>query len=803
MNRKCRKESEDRKFERLLTNNKLIEKNKMRLFIYNIKHAFNSLRKNASYSLLTIIGLSIGLSVFLSISLFVYNENTVDQNITNYQRIYRLYDVKENNCGIGYELADVISQNYPEVEANCALSRFEWPMLLRTNNNSFKFNTGISATNTFFDVFDIKFVSKIGNKPFPDKESIILTQATAKKLFGDEDPLGQVININNYFKAKVSAIIEGFPKNSSIEAGYLINCEDKEMRMSTTCNNGDCYNPMSHYLLLKDKSSETQFITLFNKTIPQFQSRVDSFAIQKLTDIYLSDYKEGSGSKMGNKSFINIVSVIGLIILILAIINYLNFSLSLQHSKIKEISIKKINGAGSFQLFFYYLAESLIIIVLSTGFSISFIYAFKDSISSVLGGDLNIQVFQEPVFIIMFIMFLILILLINSIIPAYSLLKLNVVNGLNKGMKRNDKSGVKTIFTTTQFVASIVLLISVFFIHKQLSFIESKDLGFSQQNLLRIEVPYKFENYTALEQGIRDLSFVENTSFSFGCPGEVNMTMGSGIDDIDMNIQCILVDSNFLKTFEISLINGRDFLGGDFHESCLFNEAAMKKIGWDNLENRKYNNGKKGGYGVIGVVNDFNVSSLHNTQEPVCLIYDDGNSPSILSVRITPGQINQQIKQIKKVWESILEDPFEFQFYDAFFNTQYQKERQLSNSITLMAIIAIILTLIGILGQVIQTCAYRTKEIGIRKVNGAKVTEIVNMLNLDFVKWVLIAFLIAVPIAYYSINKWLDNFAYKTPVSWWVFIAAGSLVLFITLTTVSWQTLKVAKRNPVDALRYE
>jgi len=775
----------------------------MKLFIYNIKHAFNNLKKNASYSLLTIIGLSIGLSVFLSISLFVYHENTVDQNITNYQRIYRLYDAKENVCGLGYELADVISQNYPKIEANCVMSRFEWPMLLRTDNKSVKFNTGISATNHFFDVFEIQFISKISDKPFPEKESVILTQAAAKKLFGNEDPLGKVINMNNFFNAKVSAVIKGFPENTSLEADYLINCEDKEMRMSMTCNNGDCYNPMSHYIVLKDKSSETQFITQFNKTIPQFQSRVDSFAIQKLTDIYLSDYKEGSGSKMGNKSFINIVSIIGLIILILSIFNYLNFSLSLQHSKIKEISIKKINGAGTLQLFFYYLAESIIIIVLSTVFSLSFVLIFKDSISAILGGDLNIHILQEPIFIIIFILVLIIILLINSIIPAYSLLKLNVVDGLNNGMKRNDKSGVKTIFTTTQFVASIVLLISVFFIHKQLLFIESKDLGFSQQNLLRIEVPYKFKNHTALEQEIRDLSFVENTSYSFGSPGQISMIMGSGIDDLGMRIQCILVDSNFLKTFEISLKEGRDFLGGDYRKSCLFNESAMKEIGWEDLENRKYNNGKDGGYDLIGVVKDFNVSSLHNTQEPVCLLYDDSNAPTVLSVRITPGQINQQIQQIKEVWESLMEDPFEFQFYDAFFNAQYQKERQLSSSITLMAIIAIILTLLGILGQVIQTCAYRTKEIGIRKVNGAKVIEIVNMLNLDFVKWVLIAFIIAVPIAYYSINKWLENFAYKTPISWWVFIVAGLLVLLVTLITVTWQTLKVARRNPVEALRYE
>ena len=775
----------------------------MKLFIYNIKHAFNNLRKTASYSLLTIIGLSIGLFVFLSISLFMYNENTVDQNITNYQQIYRLYDAKENDCGLGYELADVISQNYSEVKTNCVMSRFEWPLLLRTDTKNIKFKTGISTTNSFFNVFDIQFISKISDKPFPEKESIILTQASAKKLFGEKNPLGQVINVNNYFKVKVSAIIEEFPENTSIEAEYLLNCEDEEMRMATTCNNGDCYNPMSHYLLLKDKTSETGFINQFNKTIPQFQSRVDSFAIQPLSDIYLSDYQEGSGSKMGNKSFINIVSIIGLIILILAIINYLNFSLSLQHSKIKEVSIKKVNGAGTLQLFFYYLAETLIIIVISTGFSISLIYAFKDSISFVLGSDLNIQILQKPAFIIMFMVVLIIILLINSIIPAYSLLKLNIVQGLNNAVKRNDKSRVKTIFTTTQFTASMVLLISVFFIHKQLSYIETKDIGFNHHNLLRINVSNNLKNNNGLEQGIRELNFVENTSYSFGCPGEINMTMGSGIDDIDMDIECIYVDSNFLKTFEISIINGRNSLGGDFHKSGLFNEAAIKKMGWDNLENRKFNNGTKEGYDIIGVVNDFNVSSLHNIQEPVCLLYDSYNSSSILSVRITPGQIKQQIKQIKEVWESMMEDPFEFQFYDEFFNAQYQKERQLSNSITLMAIIAIILTLIGVIGQVIQSCAYRTKEIGIRKVNGAKVIEIVNMLNLDFVKWVLVAFVIATPVAYYTVNKWLENFAYKTPLSWWVFALAGVFTLFISVLAVSIQTFRVARKNPVEALRYE
>ncbi len=775
----------------------------MRFFIYNIKHAYQYLKKNATYSVLTIVGLTVGLTVFILVALFVYNEETVDQNIPNSNRIYRLYDAEKKNCGIGYELKDVISQHYPEVEANCVLERYEMPMVLRVNKHSIKFETGISTTNSFFKVFDIPIISRIGKKPFAEKASIILTLATAKRLFGNKDPLGQIVNVNNFFKVKVTAIIKNFPENTSIAADYLLNCEDKSMRMSTACNNGDCYNPMSHFLLLKKHTDKSRFIRHFNQTIKQYQKRVSRFGLQPLTNIYLSKPMEYDGNRKGNLSYIRILSIIGLIILILAVINYLNFSLSLQYSKIKEVSIKKVNGANNLQLFFYYLTESLIVIVVSTFLSLVLVFAFKDYFASFVGGELNLQILKKPLFIAIYLAVMVIILGINSIIPVYSLLKINVIQGLHNTIRRNNRSSIRTIFTTTQFVASIALLISVFFIQKQLNFVESKDLGFNRQNLLKIEIPFKFKSYSAFQSEMNNLSFVKASSYSFGIPGEINMNMGSGEKNIDMNIQTMMVDSNFLKTFQVHLLKGRQFLSGDFHKACMFNETAIKKLGWEDLKNRKYKMGKEGGYNVIGIVNDFNVSSLLKKQEPVCLIYDNTNKPNVLSVRIMQGHIHQQISQIKKVWTSFSDDAFGFQFYDAFFNAKYHKEQQLSKSITIIAIIAVILTLIGILGQVIQTCTYRTKEIGIRKVNGATVLEVVNMLNMDFVKWVLVAFVIAAPIAWFSINKWLENFAYKTSLSWWVFLLAGLVILFVTIATVSWHTFKVARRNPIEALRYE
>ncbi len=775
----------------------------MRFFISNLKQAYHYLKKNAAYSFLTILGLTVGLTVFLLVALFVFNEETVDENISNSNRIYRLYDAKKNDAGIGYELKDVLSQHYPDVEANCVLERFEMPMVLRANKHSVKFGTGISTTNSFFDVFDIPIISRTGKKPFSEKASIILTEATAKKLFGNKDPLGQTVNFNNFFKVKVTAIVKGFPKNTSLAADYLLNCEDKSMRMSTACNNGDCYNPMNHFLLLKKHTDNNRFIEHFNQTIHQYQKRVSRFGLQPLTDIYLSRQMENNGNRLGNLSYIKIISVIGLIIIILAVINYLNFSLSLQHSKIKEVSIKKVNGANNLQLFFYYLTESLIVITVSTILSLLLVFAFKDYFASLVGGGLNLQILKKPLFIAIYLTVIAVILGINSIIPVYALLKVNIRQGLHNTIIRNDRNTLRTLFTTSQFVASMVLLISVFFIQKQLNFVESKDLGFNRQNLLKIQIPYRFKHDKAFQTEMNNLSFVKASSYSFGVPGEINLTMGSGEKGTDMSIKTMMVDSNFLKTFQVHLRKGRRFLSGDFHKACMFNETAIKKLGWEDLKNRKYKMGKEGGYDVIGIVNDFNVSSLLKKQEPVCLIYDNTNQPNTLSVRIMPGPVHQQIAQMKNVWKSFSDDPFAFAFYDAFFNAKYHKEQQLSQSITIIAIIAIILTLIGILGQVIQTCTYRTKEIGIRKVNGATVLEVVNMLNMDFVKWVAVAFVIAIPIAWVAMEKWLGNFAYKITLSWWIFALAGIMVLTVALLTVSWHTFRVARKNPVEALRYE
>jgi putative ABC transport system permease protein len=319
--------------------------------------------------------------------------------------------------------------------------------------------------------------------------------------------------------------------------------------------------------------------------------------------------------------------------------------------------------------------------------------------------------------------------------------------------------------------------------------------------LLRINLPGDFQNGDLVKQELSKFSFIKSSTLSLGVPGMINSRSGSGENDNQFWLNCMEVDEDFIGTFGLELLDGRNFRQGDIEKTCIINQAAFNKFGWENIEGKEFKN--YGGLTVIGVVNDFNVSSLHNAIEPAALILKN-RFMNTLTLRMEPGNISQQLAQLKNAWEPIMPDyMFDYVFYDEFFNSLYQKEERLGQTITIFSILAFIITLMGITGLIYQVCLSRTKEIGVRKVNGAKISEVMVMLNKDFVKWVVIAFVIATPVAWYTMNKWLQNFAYKTSLSWWVFALAGALALGIALLTVSWQSWRAATRNPVEALRYE
>ncbi|MEL7588518.1 MAG: ABC transporter permease [Prolixibacteraceae bacterium] len=778
------------------------------MILFNLKLAIRNLIKNRIYSLLIIGGFAIGFAAFILIGLFYHTETSVNKNFTNHNRIYRIYDAKVNRCNLNWDLFPVLKNDYAEVENACPLD-YATELLFTVKNDQAHTHTEIrhlvSTTNSFFSIFSVNMIESLAEKPFADKESVVISRPVAQRLFGKQNPIGQQLNVNNYFLGTVSGIFEELPANSSFKADVIFNSENEKFRMSNTISNGKRYNPTNHFVMLKEGTNSGTFAEELNKSETLKALDVDSLSLQSLDDIYLSKLSMKSRHAKGNPGLLKIFLAIAILILILSSINYLNYSISMQYAKLKEIGINKTNGAGWSDLVSYTFVE------VTLGILISVILSFLITLialpySEILFGKALPLSFQDWVSVFPFFLgAVILVILINSLAPIYILSKFRITEFLSgfKG-KRNRKQAGKQAMLIFQLTASIALIAVVLIIFRQLSFVKHSDLGFDREMLIRIDVPYKFEKTKTLLQEISRLSFVKGNTISSGCPGMINHKYGSNTGEKSFDINCIPVGDNYTETMAIELLEGRNFLPGDLNKACLINEEALKQFGWDTFEGKKYDMGEEGGYNVVGVMKDFKFESYHQAVEPLALLFTGASGGNVLSVRLSPGNAADEIGQIRQIWKTISPyEPFNFMFYDDFFQSMYEKEEKLAGSITLFALIAIALTGMGILGQIFMICLSRVKEIGIRKINGARVSEILAMLNKDFIKWVAIAFVIATPVAYYAMNKWLENFAYKTSLSWWIFALAGLLALGIALLTVSWQSWKAATRNPVEALRYE
>jgi len=778
------------------------------MLLYNLKLVFRNLIKNKLYSFLSITGFAIGFAVCIVIALFSYNEYTVDQCYPNYSHIYRVVNEKQKSCMIDYNLNNVLSDNNPEVEVACPVGlQSDWKFSVKSVDRYTKTKGLISTNNDFFKLFSVRILRTISNKPFSDKHTAVITESLARILFRkDEDPLGKPINIANSYDAIISAIVEDFPANSSIKATVLLNSENEKFRFNSNCNNDICINPINHYILLDEKANPNDFVTKLNQNIDTYKFAIDSIGLQKLSKIYLDTSLEDNYNLQGSMNLIIVFMAIGMIIMLLSIVNHLNFNLSIQYTKLREIGIKRINGAGFKHLIGYYVTDVSVGILVSMDIALIIVGIFLSNINNLLDKQLSLEVLLNPNMLLFSGVVVVLIIFINTIAPLYILSRFNLNTFYSAKKPAAGRLIGRNILTAFQFTTAIALFSSVLVIQKQLNYAQDADLGFNKEHLLKVSLPMKCPQPQVLKQEINKLPFVVGSTLSRGVPGNIQIGLGSNSSE-NFSLGCLIVDDDFLKTMNIELLNGRWFLSGDIGTACVMNQEAIKKYGWQNIDNKRLNNGREGGYQVVGVVKDFHVASLHQKIEPVCLLsclssdYKDFRS---LSIRITAGEVDSKLKQIERVWKKIIpDDPMDFSFYDTLFDAMYRKEKLLAAIIMIFSVVAIVLSCMGVLGQIFQTCINRTKEIGIRKVNGASTWVIIRLLNADFVKLVAIAFLVACPVSYYIMSKWLQNFAYKTEMSWWIFALAGLVVLIISFITVTWQSWRVANRNPVEALKYE
>jgi len=762
-----------------------------------------------------VTGFAFGISICLTIALFLAKEYSYDRFHEHAGQIVRLIDTKDNSSEIDYRVKDILLNHYPEIENACLSLRSTHNVEVKCGDKGFYLDDIMSVDNDFFKVFSVPFVAGNPSLPFSNIQSAIITESTAKTLFGTENPLGKDLFVWGEVPTTISGVIKDFPDNSSISAGLLVNAEKDEFKFSQWIGDSrdlSTYRwPFQIYLQLSKNADPDRLVARINAQSEWLKPYNEQVGFLKLKDIYLYDPTTGSDTKQGNPGLLKLLTGIAFIILALAVINYINLTVAQQNKRNKDTGVKKTIGANRINILFQFLSESVLVTFLAFILGVLLAWMFLPFTRSVLNTDLDFTLlFHWPYFPIL-LGSILMIGLISGSGPAIILSGVAPVKVLSgSAMFAGQKNYLRNSLTVFQFIISIVLVFCVMIVQRQIQYVKHRNPGFNEEQLLRLDLPniqeYDMQKAMVLLDEFKRSPYIRNVSLTQSVPGEIRVSMGSNMEHTDknMSVPCLLVDTAFLETFGLKVIRGRNLEPGDYGKVCMINEAAWKHFEFENLENKRFMNGQEGGFTIIGVVNDFHYSSLHKTIGPVCIMFTSANWHTNLNIRFAGNSVAPGIDFIQKTWREILPGyPLKYRFYDEWFDSMYRSEERFARTIGLFAVLAIVISCIGILGLAIFSSERRTKEIGVRKVNGAKVSEILAMLNKDFVKWVVIAFVMATPIAYYAMNKWLENFAYKTELSWWIFVLAGLLALGIALLTVSWQSWKAATRNPVEALRYE
>ena len=771
-------------------------------------------RKNKVFSFINIFGLSLGIACFLLISMWVTDELSYDKFHKKIDRLYRVNTelsddriIPNSSLRLGKEL----QLKYPEIEEYTNF--IPWARsLVKYKNKSYDENNIYLVDPAFFSMFSFEFIAGNPADPMPDSYSIIMNDKTAKKYFGNEDPIGKIVHSDIFDKDfTVTAVVKKMPSNSTLQFNIAgsINLMPLQRRESWEFSGWT-------YILLKDNVS----VNDFDKKLTSFYKKyVDSdwdatLELQNYATIHL--YENG---KAGLVKLVYILSIVAVFILLIACINFMNLSTARSAKRALEVGVRKVNGARRKHLVSQFLGESIFTSLAATCVAIIIVEITLPVFNNFAGKSLsfsndNIFKFAElPLALALFTG------IIAGIYPAFILSSFKPAAVLKGGNLNSFSKGAsfRKVLTIGQFVLSIGLIICALLVNEQIDFVRSADLGMNRESVItlpsNVEILKKFDAYKSrllLNTGIASVSASATQPFDVNQNIAVNWQGHMDEDPVEMRYT--MVDYGFFKTLGMKIIGGRDFskaYPADSTDAVIINESAVKLMGFKNPIGKSVYFGhpafpeNKRFVKIIGVVKDFHFLSLHSPMGPFIFKMYQPWLTNIF-IKLNPGEVQKTLAGIKAVSKNIAPDyPFKFEFLNDTYNRLYLTENKLSDLFNAFAVLAIIISCLGLLGLVSYTTEQRTKEIGIRKVLGASVIEIILMLTKDFIKWVLIANVIAWPVAYYFMNQWLKDFVYRINISWWVFTLSGGIALLIALVTVSFQAIKAANTNPVKSLRYE
>jgi putative ABC transport system permease protein len=784
------------------------------MFKNYFKIAFRNIIKHTIHSFINISGLALGMACSILIFLWIQNELSFDKFHEYINDIYQVPTRQQYGSeifigsGAPPALGPALKNDYPEIVNSARIRVGRCELLVQYDGKHFMEQIQM-ADMSLFDIFTLPFVKGSHKYISSDPHVIVITEKIAAKYFNDEDPIGKILTIDNRYDFRIIGILQNIPKNSTLQFDFMVPLEFiQELRGESITQWSDC--------------SYRTFVQL-QKNIPwkeinqKIAGRIKKENENSNEEPFLYPFSRvrlyswsGHGGRIVE---VRMFMLVAFLILFIACINFTNLSTALSAKRAREVGLRKVLGANRRQLVKQFLGESILLSFIALFFALFLIELFLPYLRILTGKPLVIDYFGNITVLMSFLGIAFFTGILSGSYPALFLSAFQPVKVLKSFMKTGSKGfDLRKILVVAQFTISIILIIGTIVIYNQLHFMRNKDLGFNKDQLIYITVNGNLEqNFSLMKNELLKNASILNITMSSQTPTGIYAN-GSGWnwegkpDDIDPMVTELVVDGDFIKTFQIKIAQGR-FFTQEFSSNSLdvvINERFTdimeqespvgKRLMLDTYE-----------FNIIGVIKDFHFKPLNTSIEPIII----SNNPEFekfkyMFINISPENIPQTIALLEKAAQKFNPDfPFEFHFLDDDYDQLYHAQQQTDQIVRYFSLLAIFISAIGLFGLSLSTTEQRTKEIGIRKILGASVSGIVAILIGEFTKWVLFANLISWPIAYFIINKWLQNFAYRIGLTIWPFLSAGGLALVIALLTVSWQTIRAAMANPVKALRYE
>jgi putative ABC transport system permease protein len=808
------------------------------MFTNYFKIGWRNLLKNKGFSIINILGLATGLACFVLIALYVTDELSYDKFNKNAARIYRVdSDIKfgGNEMRLAVNSAPMgatLKKDYPQVEQYVRIFGSGDGKLVKKGTEYINEQKSAHVDSTFFSVFTLPAISGNTVTALNEPNTVVITASTAKKYFGTTEAVGKTIEANKT-PYKVMAVIKDFPKNAHFNFDFLYSMDNADY--------GDWGNFLSHnfqtYIVLQNgtdyKKFEKNFAQVLQKYIVpqarqfmQINSMEDfekagnklQYSLMPLTDIHLKSDRIAELSPNGNIQYVYIFGAVAIFVLLIACINFMNLSTARSANRAKEVGIRKVLGTGKGALIAQFLSESIIMVTISLILALLIAFLVLPYFNTIAAKSLSLRNLLN-LYILPFLVLLPFVVgLLAGGYPAFFLSRFNPISVLKgntgTGFK---KSNLRSSLVVFQFTTSIILIIGTIVVYNQLNYIQTKNLGFNKDQVLIINGTGALEqNARAFKNEVLNLPGVSIGTLSGYLPiassarndnsysREPVMNVNNGF-----NMQTWRIDHDYIKTFGMEIIKGRDF-SKDFPSDSagiIINETTAKILGYEDPVGQKIYTieevpEKVIAYHIIGVVKNFNFNSLRENIGPLSFFL--GKSEWRASFKVSANNIESLLQQVENKWKTLAPGmPFSYEFLDQGFDNMYRVEQRVGKIAITFAILSILIACLGLFGLATFMAEQRTKEIGIRKVLGASVSNVVSMLSKDFLKLVTIAFCFAVPLAWWAMHTWLQDFAYRIDIAWWVFVLAGFIALIIAVMTVSFRAIKAALANPTKSLRAE